>query len=127
MGSTSVPKLPAKPVTDIVLVVAQSANELHYAASLETAGYRLHLREPDWYEHRMFKGSENSVNLHVFSAGCPEIERMVAFCNWLRVSKCDRELYAQTKRALAEREWKYTQSYADAKSTVIEEIMSRAR
>lgn len=52
---------------------------------------------------------------------------MVKFRNWLRVSKDDRELYARTKRNLAEVEWKCTQNYADAKSEVIEEIMSRAR
>jgi len=127
VGSTSVPELPAKPIIDIVLVVAQSENELQYAAALEKVGYRLHLREPGWYEHRMFMGPEKSVNLHVFSFGCPEIERMVMFRDWLRVSKDDRELYARTKRALAEREWKYTQNYADAKSTVIKEIMSKAR
>lgn len=127
VGSTSVPELPAKPIIDIVLVVAESHNEPQYVAALETAGYRLHLREPGWYEHRMFKGTEDRLNLHVFSFGCPEIERMVRFRNWLRVSKDDRELYARTKRNLAEREWKYTQNYADAKSEVIEEIMSRAR
>jgi GrpB-like predicted nucleotidyltransferase (UPF0157 family) len=126
-GSTSVPELPAKPVIDIVLVVAESHNEARYVSALETAGYRLHLREPGWYEHRMFKGPEDMVNLHVFSIGCPGIERMVKFRNWLRASKDDRELYARTKRNLAEREWKYTQNYADAKIEVIEEIMSRAR
>ena len=126
VGSTSVPELPAKAIIDMVLVVSESNNEPQYVAALETAGYRLHLREPGWYEHRMFKGPENRVNLHVFSSGCPEIERMVRFRNWLRVSKDDRELYARTKQALAEREWKYTQNYADAKSAVIEEIMSRA-
>ena len=45
---------------------------------------------------------------------------------WLRTNKDDRERYARTKRALAEREWKYTQNYADAKTAVIAEIMSRA-
>jgi GrpB-like predicted nucleotidyltransferase (UPF0157 family) len=52
---------------------------------------------------------------------------MLAFRNWLRTNKADRELYAQCKRTLAEQEWKYTQNYADAKTPVIEEIMSRAR
>ena len=127
VGSTSVPELQAKPIIDIVLIVAASDNEPQYVAALETAGYRLHLREPGWYEHRMFKGPGNGANLHVFSSGCPEIERMVRFRDWLRTSSDDRELYARTKRALAEKEWKYTQNYADAKSQVIEEIMSRAR
>jgi GrpB-like predicted nucleotidyltransferase (UPF0157 family) len=62
----------------------------------------------------------------VFSSGCPEIELMVRFRDGLRTNKDDRERYARTKRALAEREWKYTQNYADAKTAVIAEIMSRA-
>jgi len=127
VGSTSVPDLPAKPVIDIVLVVAVSNDEPQYAPALEKAGYRLKIREPVWFEHRMFTDAESSVNLHVFSAGCPEIERMVRFRDWLRANKDDRELYAQTKRTLAEREWKYTQNYADAKSAVVEEILSRAQ
>jgi len=55
-GSTSVPGLPAKPIIDVLLVVADSAEETEYAAALEQAGYRLHIREPGWHEHRMFKG-----------------------------------------------------------------------
>jgi GrpB-like predicted nucleotidyltransferase (UPF0157 family) len=127
VGSTSVPNLPAKPIIDILLVVADSANEGDYAGTLENAGYRLRTREPEWYEHRMFKGPANRVNLHVLSAGCPEIDRMLIFRDWLRTNEDDRELYARSKRALAEQHWKYTQNYADAKTPVIEEIMSRAR
>jgi GrpB-like predicted nucleotidyltransferase (UPF0157 family) len=126
VGSTAVPGLPAKPIIDMLLVVADSADEIAYAGPLERIGYRLHIREPGWHEHRMFKGPEQDVNLHVFSAGCPEIDRMLAFRDRLRSSESDRELYGRCKRALARREWKYTQNYADAKTAVIEEIMSRA-
>ncbi len=127
VGSTSVPGLPAKPTIDIVLAVADSADEEAYAGALEKAGFQLHIREPAWHEHRMFKRSENRVNLHVFSAGCPEIDRMLAFRDWLRTSESDRQLYARSKRTLAQQRWKYTQNYADAKTAVIEEILSRAR
>ena len=127
VGSTSVADLPAKPIIDIVLVVADSAREADYAAALEGTGYRLRIREAGWHEHRMFKGPGNSVNLHVFSSGCPEIERLLRFRDWLRTNKEDRELYARSKRALAEQVWKYTQNYADAKSAIIGEIMSRTR
>src|SRR5258708_1754605 len=37
----------------IVLAVAGSAKESEYAPALERAGYRLHVREPGWHEHRM--------------------------------------------------------------------------
>lgn len=127
VGSTSVPGLPAKPIIDIVLVVADSAKEEEYVALLEGAAYKLRIREPGWHEHRMFKGPRNDVNLHVFSLGCPEVETMMAFRDWLRTNEADRDLYAGFKRALAQQEWKYTQNYADAKTPVIDEIMSRIR
>jgi GrpB-like predicted nucleotidyltransferase (UPF0157 family) len=125
-GSTSVPGLPAKPIIDIVLVVAESAKEAEYVPALESAGYQLRIREPGWHEHRMLKGPETDVNLHVLSTGCPEIDRMLTFRDRLRANASDRELYARSKRALAQQDWKYTQNYADAKTAVIEEIISGA-
>ncbi|HMC62167.1 MAG TPA: GrpB family protein, partial [Candidatus Solibacter sp.] len=125
-GSTSVPGLPAKAIIDIVLVVAESAREAEYVPALESAGYQLRIREPEWHEHRMLKGPETDVNLHVLSTGCPEIDRMLTFRDRLRANASDRELYARSKRALAQQDWKYTQNYADAKTAVIEEIISGA-
>ena len=125
-GSTSVPGLAAKPIIDIVLVVPDSSDEGAYVPRLEAAGYRLTIREPDWYEHRVLKRPDTNVNLHVFSDGCEELDRMVRFREHLRANDGDRELYARTKRELAQREWKYVQNYADAKSDVIREIMQRA-
>ncbi len=125
-GSTSVPGLVAKPIIDIVLAVPDSAKEDDYVPALEVERYELRIREPDWYEHRVLKKSDPSVNLHVFSAGCEEIDRMLAFRDHLRASEADRELYERTKRELAAREWAYVQDYADAKSEIVEEIVSRA-
>ena len=38
----------------------------------------------------------------------------------------DRELYERTKQELAQQPWKYVQNYADAKTSVVEEIIARA-
>jgi GrpB-like predicted nucleotidyltransferase (UPF0157 family) len=126
-GSTSVPGLVAKPIIDMLLVVADSARQDGYAPELQASGYVLRIVEPDWHEHRMFKGPDTNVNLHVFSSGCSEIDRVLMFRDWLRGNASDRDLYARTKKLLAEREWKYVQNYADAKSEVIEEIIERSR
>jgi GrpB-like predicted nucleotidyltransferase (UPF0157 family) len=126
-GSTSVPGLPAKPIIDIVLVVANSADESTYVPALETAGYTLRIREPDWEEHRVLKRKSPDVNLHVFTDGSAEIDRMLSFRDWLRAHPDDRDRYAATKRDLAARTWKYVQNYADAKSDVVEEILARSR
>jgi GrpB-like predicted nucleotidyltransferase (UPF0157 family) len=125
-GSTSVPGLAAKPIIDITLVVPDSSDEASYVAQLEAAGYVLQIREPDWYEHRVFKGPDTNTNVHVFSAGCPEVERMVAFRDWLRANPDDRALYEKAKRKLAGRTWQHVQHYADAKTDVVEEILARA-
>lgn len=127
VGSTSVPGLSAKPVIDMVLAVADSSDEASYVSALEEKGYRLRIREPNWYEHRLLKPPDIKGHLHVFSAGCAEIERMLLFRDWLRNHADDRLLYEETKRGLAARTWKYTQNYADAKSQVIREILDRAR
>jgi GrpB-like predicted nucleotidyltransferase (UPF0157 family) len=125
-GSTSVPGLAAKPLIDILLVVPNSADEPSYVPPLEAAGYLLRIREPEWYEHRVFKGPDTNVNLHVFSPRCVEIRRMLGFRDWLRTHEDDRELYERTKRELAQQDWKYVQNYADAKTAVVEEIIARA-
>ena len=70
---------------------------------------------------------EADVKLHVFSYVCPEIDRMPTFRDWLRGNAADRDFYARTKRALAGKEWKSVQDYADAKAGIVEEIMVRAR
>ena len=126
VGSTSVPGLAAKPVIDIVLVVADSADEATYVPDLEAAGYELQFREPEWHGHR-FLVDRPSVQIHVFTVGSTEVERMVLFRDRLREHDQDRELYESTKRELAALRWSYVQDYADAKSSVVEEIIARAR
>lgn len=126
VGSTSVPGLAAKPIIDIVLAVADCADEAAYVASLEARGYTLRIREPDWYEHRMLTSRAADVNLHVFSAGCPEIDRMLLFRDRLRAHPAERDRYVAVKRALAAQPWRHVQDYADAKSAVVDEIMARA-
>jgi GrpB-like predicted nucleotidyltransferase (UPF0157 family) len=126
VGSTSVPGLSAKPVIDIQLAVRDSADEAAYRGALEQAGYCLVVREPEWFEHRLFKGSNPETNLHVYSADCPELDRCRLFRDWLRVNLQDVELYARTKQELAQREWAHVQNYADAKQAVIAQIMARA-
>jgi GrpB-like predicted nucleotidyltransferase (UPF0157 family) len=127
VGATSAPGLPAKPIIDICLVVPDTTDEAAYVPALEAVGYVLWIREPEWFEHRLFKSPDTDVNLHVYPAGCGEIERYLLFRDRLRTDPAERELYLRTKRKLAARTWKYVQNYADAKSEVVEAIIARAR
>lgn len=127
VGSTSVPGLAAKPLIDIVLAVAASGDEPAYLPDLELIGFRLKLREPGWHEHRVLTRDHPRVQVHVFTMGSAEIDRMLVFRDRLRRHPDERELYERTKRELAARHWTYVQDYADAKSAVIEEILASAK
>lgn len=128
VGSTSVPGLRAKPIIDMLLVVPDAADEPAYRPALTAAGYVLRIREPDWYQHRLLKGPDTDINLHVLDAenGAVEIDRMLRFRDRLRTDPADRQLYEQTKTELAARTWRHVQHYADAKSEVVQAILGRA-
>jgi GrpB-like predicted nucleotidyltransferase (UPF0157 family) len=126
VGSTSVPGLSAKPQIDILLVVPDSGDEDAYVPDLHARGYRLTIREPEWHEHRMFKGPDTNINLHTFSPGSPEIGRMLAFRDRLRTHPDELAAYESKKRELAGRTWAFVQDYADAKGEVVEGIIARA-
>ncbi|GAB90776.1 GrpB family protein [Gordonia rhizosphera] len=131
-GSTSVPGLAAKPIIDMLLVVAAVGNEDSYVPDLQTIGYRLAAREPGWYEHRFLtrrtdEGAPCDVNLHVFGpAAAPEIERILAFRDRLRTHAEDRALYERIKQELVHREWISMLHYSNAKSDIVEEVIAWA-
>ncbi len=127
VGSTSVPGLSAKPVIDMVLVVDDSTDEASYVPPLESEGFVLRIREPDWFEHRLLKAPEIAGHLHVFSEGCEEVENMLLLRDWIREQVDERALYERTKQELAARRWRDVDHYARAKSKVVGEILNRAQ
>lgn len=127
IGSTSVPGLAAKPVIDIDLTVADSDKEHSYVPVLQQAGFRLVIREPWWYGHRMFRGDDPACNLHVWSAGSPEAMRHLIFRNWLRHNAEDRNLYSSVKReAVNHTHTNMVSEYNQRKQDTIRSIYARA-
>jgi len=126
VGSTSVPGLPAKPIIDIDLQVADTRDENDYVPRLTVAGYVLVVREPDWYEHRMFKGPDTNVNLHVFGPQLEEVERHLLLRDWMREHPEDRDLYRDAKIELSQREFRNVHEYSAAKTQVVIGILQRA-
>ncbi|WP_166979890.1 GrpB family protein [Paramicrobacterium fandaimingii] len=101
VGSTSVPSLPAKPVIDIDLIVADPSHETPWLTPLTELGYVLTVREPWWFEHRCLTASDRSVNLHIFGPDAPEPWKHRIFRDHLRRHEGDRMLYADVKRSAA--------------------------
>lgn len=75
----------------------------------------------------MLRTPGRDLHLHVYEPGHPAVQAYRDLRDWLVAERLDRELYAATKRRLASQAWEDTNDYADAKSDVIDGILSRAR
>jgi GrpB-like predicted nucleotidyltransferase (UPF0157 family) len=129
VGSTAVPGLPAKPVIDVNLTVADSADEPAWLPALEAVGFELVIREPWWHEHRCVNHEEPRCNVHVFSPDCPETIRHRLFRDWLRTHPDDLALYRDAKlgAATASNEaGEHVMEYNARKEPVIRAIYDRA-
>ena len=126
IGSTAVPGLAAKPIIDVLVTIAKAEieDDSRLVADLEAAGYELRVREPG---HRMFRTPARDVHVHVFADDSDEIDRYFLLRDRLRRSAEDRELYAATKRELAQHEWSDMNYYAEAKTAVVQAILARAK
>ncbi|OUE25932.1 GrpB family protein [Clavibacter michiganensis] len=124
IGSTSVPGLAAKPIVDVVVVVADITAEEDHVARLVAAGYDRRVREPG---HRLVRTPARDVHVHVYEEGDPAVEAYLLLRDRLRADPADRDLYERTKRELMTRRWESMDAYADAKTAVIQGILARAR
>ena len=127
IGSTSVPRLAAKPIVDILVVLDDPDDEASYLPALGAAGYVLRVREPEFDRYRMLRTPEKDVHVHVYPPDSAEIERYLLLRDRLRTDAADRALYEATKRRLAARDWPTMDHYAEAKSEVVEAIIARGR
>jgi GrpB-like predicted nucleotidyltransferase (UPF0157 family) len=123
IGSTAVAGLPAKPIIDIDVSVAEPDVEDTYLPRLIAAGYHLRVREPG---HRMLRTTDLSVHVHICQAGSDWERRHLLFRDWLRRDARDRAAYAKMKVSLAAQEWTDMNVYAAAKGPIIAEITGRA-
>jgi GrpB-like predicted nucleotidyltransferase (UPF0157 family) len=127
VGSTAVPGLPAKPVIDIHVGVADVENEPSYVPAIERCGVALRSREVG---HRYFRPAGDrprDVQVHVTRAGSDWQRSHLLFRDFLRSDAATREAYGSLKTELA---WRYREdriAYNEAKTNFILDTMERVR
>jgi len=126
VGSTSVPGLPAKPVIDIQVSIADLDDEASYVPQIEALGVQLRSRDR-WHRFfRPFPERPRDVQIHVCAAGSGWERDHVLFRDYLREHPDARAAYAAAKRRAAV-DWRDDRlAYTDAKTAVIQEIMAAA-
>jgi GrpB-like predicted nucleotidyltransferase (UPF0157 family) len=127
IGSTAVPGLPAKPIIDIHVGVADVEDEPSYVPAIERAGVALRSRE---IGHRYFRPAGDrprQVQVHVTDAGSAWHETHLLFRDFLRHDAPTREAYGRLKTELAGRYRRDRIAYNEAKTNFILDTMERAR
>jgi GrpB-like predicted nucleotidyltransferase (UPF0157 family) len=117
VGSTAVPGLAAKPIVDVLVVVADPEDD-SLVEPFETAGYELRVIEPG---HRMFRTPERDVHVHVWA----DEGDYLRFRDLLRGDAGVRRDYEELKRSLAVRDWPSMDDYANAKGPFIRALLAR--
>ena len=128
IGSTSVPGLQAKPTIDILVEVKEIENLDDLEAEMAESGYEA------WGEYgipgrRFFtrdRGFDRLCNVHAFQTGSPEVERHLAFRDYLIQHPETARAYGDLKRGLAERFPTDMEAYMDGKDAFIRETEREA-
>jgi GrpB-like predicted nucleotidyltransferase (UPF0157 family) len=126
VGSTSVPGLPAKPIIDVQVSVADLANEDSYVPPLARLGLQLRSRDAYHRYFRPYPGQPRVVHVHVCEVGSDWETDHLRFRDYLRThpEACTR--YAEAKRAAAATWADDGLAYTDAKTEVILSILQSA-
>ena len=131
VGSTSVPKLSAKPIIDILLVVRSLDDLDRNNELLENLGYEykgeygiVGRRYCVLYNSDKTKGL---VHLHAFQEDSKEIEDHLLFRDYLCLHDAARLEYEDHKRDLIERKKVARSDYSDHKTEVIQKLLYQAR
>lgn len=128
VGSTSVPGLAAKPIIDLIVVIASRAALPMMIAALERIGYRY---EGDLgiagREAFRWPRGEDRHHLYVCDRESPELQRQLAFREYLRSEPEERDRYVQLKRQLAGRHRTDRAAYTSGKSEFIERALKSSR
>ncbi|HXZ71047.1 MAG TPA: GrpB family protein [Streptosporangiaceae bacterium] len=126
VGSTAVPGLPAKPVIDVQISVADLEDESRYVAQIEQAGVQLRSRDALHRFFRPFAGPPRDVHVHVCQAESGWEREHLLFRDYLRRHSDARDSYARVKEEAAQ-VWSDDRiAYTEAKTGVILDLLDAA-
>ncbi|MEX2229932.1 MAG: GrpB family protein [Dehalococcoidia bacterium] len=130
IGSTSVPGLAAKPIIDVMPLLARFADGFACVEPLEALGYisRGEFGIPGRHYFVRNEGRERPPeHVHMYEQGADEAVRHLLLRDYLRAHPDRAEAYGTLKRALAVRFRDDRVAYTEAKSDFILETVALAR
>jgi GrpB-like predicted nucleotidyltransferase (UPF0157 family) len=129
IGSTAIPGIGAKPIIDMLLEVRQIARLDDRRSALEALGYE-GLGEFGIRGRRYFRKNDaagvRTHQIHAFAAGSQEIERHLAFRDYMIAHYTAAQAYSALKQQLAQAHPDDLQAYMEGKNAFIKEHEAKA-
>lgn len=129
IGSTSIETIYAKPIIDILIEVKDIDKVDARNTAIESLGY-VAMGEFGIVSRRFFrKDNRDGIrthHLHTFEAGSPQIDRHLAFRDYMRSHPEAAQSYSQLKQKLAQQYPQDIQGYMDGKAEFIKAIDRKA-
>jgi GrpB-like predicted nucleotidyltransferase (UPF0157 family) len=126
VGSTAIPGMPAKPIIDIIVVVADFERAERCIPVIERLGYE-YKGENDQLRQRYFvKGYPTTHTLFVVEPHSQELAAKVCFRDYLTQHAELAQAYADLKRRLAREFATDRQAFQDAKAPFVQQVLQTA-
>ncbi len=130
IGSTAIPHIYAKPIIDILVEVEEIAQLDQQRAAMEALGYEA-LGEFGIPGRRYFRKDTKlglrTHHVHGFGVGSPEVERHLAFRDYMMAHPDEAQRYSDLKRQLVKTlQPDDIDGYMDGKDSFIKEMERRA-
>lgn len=130
IGSTAIPTIHAKPIIDMLVAVEDITKVDQQNALMQALGYEV-MGEFGIAGRRFFR-KDNQVgirthHIHTFEVGSAQINRHLAFRDYMRSHPEDAQKYSELKHTLAQQHPYDIEGYMDGKSDFIKDIDKRAQ
>ena len=129
IGSTAIPQIHAKPIIDMLVEVKDIIKLDTQSSEIEALGYQA-MGEFGISGRRFFrKGNEAGIrthHIHTFEVASPQIERHLAFRDYMISHPEDAQQYSELKRELANKYHDNIQGYMDGKDGFIKAMDLKA-
>ena len=129
IGSTAIPDIFAKPVIDLLVEVRDITQVDGQSTAMESLGYEV-MGEFGIPGRRYFRKDNQegirTYQIHAFESGSTEVERHLAFRDYMIAHSGDAQRYSELKRKLAEEHPQSMDGYMDGKDGFIKEMDRKA-